>query len=168
MRGLIAVIGLVALSGCLGRTQMPDATGPRDANVPMSSMAAFDPLEFAGRWNEVMTYLPAGASCVVGGMTFTPQRGGDMTLTEGPCSDGTPRRGLAKRIGPGRFEFMGETLWVLWIDQEVQAAVIATPTGRAHILSRSLSIPADKRQAAKEILTWNGFDVSTLAPARRN
>ncbi|WP_417241569.1 lipocalin family protein [Celeribacter sp.] len=167
MRRLIALFGLVTLTACLGGGEAPQPTGTRDASVPMSSMAAFDPARFSGRWNEVMAYLPAGASCVLGGVTFTPQRSGDMTLTEGPCADGAPRRGLATRVGPGRFAFMGETIWVLWIDQSYQTAVIATPGGRAHILSRSLSVPADKAQAAKDILAWNGFDVTTLAPARR-
>ncbi|WP_417270222.1 lipocalin family protein [Celeribacter sp.] len=163
----IALVGLLGLTACMDAVGASKPTGTRDATVPMSSMAAFDPLRFAGRWNEVMTYLPAGASCVLGGVTFTPQRSGDMTITEGPCADGAPRRGLAKRVGPGRFEFMGETLWVLWVDQSYQTAVIATPEGRAHILSRSLRVPADKAQAAKDILAWNGFDVTTLAPARR-
>lgn len=133
----------------------------------MSSVAAFDPLRFSGRWNEVEAYVPQGASCVIGGLTFTPQKSGDATWTEGPCADGAPIRGLARRVGPGRFDVKGQTIWVLWVDQSYNTAVIATADGRAHILSRQLSIPTDKRQAARDILGWNGFDLSQLVAARR-
>ncbi|RPE70984.1 apolipoprotein D and lipocalin family protein [Pacificibacter maritimus] len=143
------------------------AVGPRDQSVPMSSMAGFDPARFSGRWYEVEAYVPAGASCVMGAVTFSPQKSGDMIVTEGPCADGAPRRGVAMRTGPGRFTFEGDALWVLWVDQSYDAAVIATPTGKAHVLSRALTIPADKRRAARDILTWNGFDISGLTSARR-
>lgn len=133
----------------------------------MSSVAAFDPVAFSGRWYEVETYLPAGASCRVGAITFTAQTSGDMTVTEGPCSDGAPRRGLATRVGPGRFAFGGETYWVLWVDHEYRTAIWATPEGRAHILSRDITARADKLTAAREILAWNGFDVTRLQAARR-
>lgn len=56
---------------------------------------------------------------------------------------------------------------MLWVDQEYEVAVIVTPEGRAHILSRRLGIRDDKRAAAREILAWNGFDVARLKPARR-
>jgi apolipoprotein D and lipocalin family protein len=58
-------------------------------------------------------------------------------------------------------------VWVLWVDQTYDVAVIATPTGKAHVLSRRLEIAPDKRKAARDILVWNGFDVTTLRPARR-
>ncbi|WP_417248075.1 lipocalin family protein [Celeribacter sp.] len=164
-RPMLAMAAVMMLSACLGGA--PEATGTRDASVPMSSLAAFDAKAFAGRWYEVETYLPAGASCVIGAVTFSPQKSGDMTVTEGPCADGAPQRGFARRIGPGRFDFQGRELWVLWVDQEYEVAVLATPEGRAHILSRRLEIRDDKRAAAREILAWNGFDIARLSPARR-
>jgi apolipoprotein D and lipocalin family protein len=130
-------------------------------------MANFDPTKFAGRWYEVEAFVPTGASCVLGAVTFSRQSSGDMIMTEGPCADGAPRRGVAKRVGPGRFTFAGDALWVLWVDQSYDVAVIATPTGKAHVLSRNLTIPADKRKAARDILTWNGFDITTLKASRR-
>lgn len=163
MRGLIALTLCAALAGC----SSPMATGPRDAAIPMRAMATVDTNAFSGRWWEVATYLPDGASCVIGGLTVSPQPDGNLTLTEGPCADGRPRTGLATRTGPGRYLFGGEELWLLWADFEYSVAVIATDAGRAHILARSLTPPADKLAAAREILDWNGFDVSTLAAARR-
>ncbi|MBU2935860.1 MULTISPECIES: lipocalin family protein [Pacificibacter] len=171
MRGLIMRAACTAtlafaMSGCLQGT--PSQTqGTRDQSVAMSSIANFDSAKFSGRWYEVEAYVPEGASCVLGAVTFSQQSSGDMILTEGPCADGDLRRGVAKRVGPGRFEFADDALWVLWVDQTYDVAVIATPTGKAHVLSRSLDIPSDKRKAARDILTWNGFDVTRLRPARR-
>lgn len=171
MRGLMARCLMfagfgMALSGCLQNA--PDqVVGPRDQTVPMSSMASFDPAKFSGRWYEVEAYVPTGASCVLGAVTFSRQKSGDMIISEGPCADGDLRRGVATRVGPGRFHFAGDELWILWVDQTYDVAVMATPTGKAHVLSRSLEIAHDKRAAARDILTWNGFDVSTLRPARR-
>lgn len=170
MRGLmrrsaVGVLGVMALTGCLNTAG--GASSTRDQSVPMSSIASFDPVQFSGRWYEVEAYVPEGASCVLGAVTFSRQKSGDMIVYEGPCADGHPRRGVAVRTGPGRFDFAGDALWVLWVDQSYDVAVIATPTGKAHILSRRIDIAADKRQAARDILVWNGFDVATLRPARR-
>lgn len=169
MRGLNAAAAALlcaGLAGCL--SPAPQATGTRDASVPMSSIATLDLQKFAGRWHEVLAYVPEGASCVVGAMTFTRQQNAvDMTVTEGPCADGTPTRGLAKRIGPGRFAFKGDELWVLWVDATYDTAIIGYPSGAAHVLSRQMALPADRRLAVEGILSWNGFDLSRLQPARR-
>lgn len=166
LRGVTGAALIFALSGCL-QNPTNQAKGTRDQSIAMSSLASFDASKFSGRWYEVEAYVPQGASCVLGAITFSQQSSGDMTITEGPCADGDLRQGLAKRVGPGRFDFAGDTLWVLWVDQTYDVAVIATPSGKAHILSRSLEIPSDKRKAARDILTWNGFDVTGLRPARR-
>ncbi|MCA0045144.1 lipocalin family protein [Celeribacter litoreus] len=163
MRGLIAALALVALSGCLS----PTATGFRDQDVPMSSIVTLDLIQFSGRWYEVEAFVPDGKSCVIGAVTFTRQKNGDLTVTEGPCADGAPRSGLARSIGPGRFAFAGDELWVLWVDATYHTAVIGTPSGAAHVLSRELTLPPDRQIAVHEILAWNGFDVSKLRPSRR-
>ncbi|GAA3869899.1 hypothetical protein [Celeribacter arenosi] len=165
MRGLIAPLTFALLSACVSAP--PPATGFRDPTVPMRAVAALDMDQFAGRWQEVQTYLPAGASCLLGGVTFAPQSNGDLTVIEGPCADGKPRNGLARRIGPSRYMFGGEELWLIWADFEYSVAAIGTPNGRAHIIARSLNPPADKVAAAREILDWVGYDVTKLAPARR-
>lgn len=133
MRGLIAACSVVLLTACLP-SNAPTSSGTRDPSAQMSSMAAFDAARFSGRWHEVAGYAPEGASCGIGGLTFTPQKNGDATITEGPCADGAPRSGLAERSGPGRFLFKGAEIWVLWVDQSYQTAVIGTVEGRAHIL----------------------------------
>ena len=126
MRGLIAALSLMALSGCL-TSGAPTVSGTRDASVAMSSIATLDPMKFSGRWYEVEAFVPDGASCVLGAVTFTVQKNGDLMVTEGPCADGAPRQGLARRIGPGRYAFDGDELWVLWVDAEYHVAVIGAP-----------------------------------------
>lgn len=133
----------------------------------MSSLAALDLSRFAGRWYEVAAFVPEGASCVLGAVTFSPQRNGDLTITEGPCADGAPRRGLARQIGPGRFAFKTGELWVLWVDASYHTAVIGEPSGQAYVLSRDMVLPPDRRQAVEGILDWNGYDVTRLRPSRR-
>jgi apolipoprotein D and lipocalin family protein len=162
----LAVLCITA--GCMNSAATTEkSTGMRNQDVELSSLVGFDAARFSGRWHEVESYVPEGASCVIGGVTFSQQTNGDLILTEGPCADGAPRSGVATRVGPGRFSFEGEVLWVLWIDQSYDVAVIATASGKAHILGRKLQIASDKRQAAHDILNWNGFDTSKLRAARR-
>jgi apolipoprotein D and lipocalin family protein len=163
---MFCCMALGILSGCMS-APAEHSTGMRNEDVALSSLVGFDATRFSGRWHEVVSYVPEGASCVIGGVTFSQQKNGDLILTEGPCADGTPRSGVATRVGPGRFSFEGEVLWVLWIDQSYDVAVIVTENGKAHILGRKLSIANDKRQAAYDILEWNGFNTSELRPARR-
>lgn len=165
MYRLIAVALLVVLTACMDTKTTQISF--RDAATPMYAMASLDLAQFSGRWQEVSAYLPDGASCVTGAMTFSRQKNNDLTLAQGPCSDGTPQRGLARRLGPGRFAFAGDEIWVLWVDFEYSVAAIGTASGQAYVLARSLHAPADKIAAAKDILAWNGFDVSSLKPARR-
>lgn len=167
MRKLMVLCGLLALSGCAAPQTVPQQTRLRNPEVAMSSIAAFDPLKFAGRWYEVAAFVPEGKSCVAGAMTFTPQKSGDMTVTEGPCADGRPQSGLATRVGPGRYAFGGNTFWVLWVDATYHTAVIGYPTGQAHVLSREMQLPADRKQAIEGVLSWNGYDITRLRPARR-
>ncbi|MEG3662215.1 lipocalin family protein [Celeribacter halophilus] len=160
----IVLVSAAALSGCLST---PQATGPRDPEASMSSIAALDPVAFSGRWYEVAAFVPEGKSCVIGAVTFTAQKSGDLMVTEGPCADGEPTRGLARKVGPGRYAFKGGEFWVLWVDAEYHTAVIGYPSGQAHVLSRDLTLPPDRKQAVEGILDWNGYDTSLLRPARR-
>lgn len=162
----LTVGAVLLLTGCMGNA--PEQTGTRDASVAMSSIATLDLQRLSGRWNEVMAFVPEGQSCVLGGVTFTRQQNGvDLTVTEGPCADGTPSSGLAKRIGPGRFAFKGGEMWVLWVDATYDTALIGYPSGAAHVLSRQASLPPDRIKAVEGILSWNGFDVAKLRKSRR-
>ena len=54
-------------------------------------------------------------------------------------------------------------LWVIWMDEAVRTAVIATADGRAaFILDRKPEGGADRIEAAREILDFNGYDITRL------
>ena len=54
-------------------------------------------------------------------------------------------------------------LWVLWVDEGFRTAVIGNPEGTfAWIIDRSQKGGADRITAAREILDFNGYDVSQL------
>lgn len=56
------------------------------------------------------------------------------------------------------------TLWVLWVDDGFRTAAVGTPDGRwGWILDRSTSGGADRIAAAREVLDFNGYDLTHLA-----
>lgn len=151
----LILAGALALSACVTTNGAP---GYRDTGAQMSSIAAFDPLRFSGRWYEVAS---AGPGCTVGALTLTVQTGGGLYITEGPCATRPPRQGVAKLAGPGRISFGGDELWVLWVDADYRTAVIGTPDGRfGYVLDRTRESSRDRFAAALDILEWNGYDLS--------
>jgi apolipoprotein D and lipocalin family protein len=52
---------------------------------------------------------------------------------------------------------------VLWVDEGYRTAVVGAPNGRVGwILNRDPDIPEDRLIAAREVLDFNGYDVSQL------
>lgn len=89
------------------------------------------------------------------------------------CRDGsgavTERiEGTAEIVGPGRLEVRFPSVaradyWVLWVDEGYRTAVVGMPSGRAGwILNREPQIPPDRLAAAREVLDFNGYDLSRL------
>jgi apolipoprotein D and lipocalin family protein len=78
--------------------------------------------------------------------------------------------GEAVVVGPGRLEvkfdsvpFVSAPYWVLWVDEGYRTAVVGVPSGRAGwILNRDPQIPADRLEAARQILDFNGYDLTQL------
>lgn len=163
--GWVARVLLVLLAAC-APTAGP---GFRDASVPISSVALFDPAAFSGHWHVVGSY--AGAPCGPAMLEVTPLGGAAFDLSEQACAGAPAVRAVARMVGPGRFlpdggPRAGLAHWVLWVDQSYRTAVIGTPGGAfALILNRDAAIPADRLQAAREILDWNGYDLSRLVIA---
>ena len=58
---------------------------------------------------------------------------------------------------------LDRTWWVLWVDADLRTLVLGTPDGSfGVILNRDARLPADRRTAARDILRWNGYDLSLL------
>jgi apolipoprotein D and lipocalin family protein len=157
------IVLALALAACAAPAPRP---AYRDARVPIRSAAALDPARLEGRWTQVAALAAPGAPpCRGASLAFGPQGARvDGTL----CVDGTARRvaGAVRVIGPGRLAVAGEAApwWVLWLDEGARTLVIGTPDGSFGAVFDRGAIPPDRMQAAREILAWNGYDLTRLQP----
>ena len=165
MRRVILIALALALAAC---TREP-APGPgfRDPGVAISSSAAFDPARFAGRWHGVAAF---GAEAACGGTVEDWQADASGFAIRGTACGKPGLTGFETRgqvVGPGRIARAGaggaEVLWVLWVDADYRIAAIGTPSGQfGRILSRDPAPRGDLLAAAREILDFNGYDISRL------
>jgi apolipoprotein D and lipocalin family protein len=171
-------LALVAiLAACGTRPDDPFALFPsyRDPSVPIASKALFEPQRYLGLWYEVARFpVPFEAGCVGVTAEYGLRSDGLLSVLN-TCrdADGTVQStidGTAEVVGPGRLlvrfgsvPFVAADYWVLWVDESYRTAVVGTPNGRAGwILNRDPEIPADRLAAAREILDFNGYDLSRL------
>ena len=166
MKRLLATLALLALAAC--------ATLPsyRDTDVPMSSMAVFDPARYAGLWYEVASFpVPFQEGCSGTRATYGLRDDGVLSVRNTCMKDGalTTIEGTARVDGPGRLKVklgampFAADYWVLWVDEGYRTAVVGVPSGRAGwILNRDPEIPDDRYRAALSVLEFNGYDVSRL------
>lgn len=153
---------VLLLTGCAA-----PGSGVRSPDAPISSLAAFDPVRFQGRWHEVAGFHDG--DCAIGALTATLQPNGDMHLIEGPCGTAAPRSVVARVAGPGRLAPVdgAAPLWLLWVDADYRTAVVGTPSGAfGYILDRGGEIPPDRLEAARGILEFNGYDLAGLRETR--
>ncbi|MEO1641303.1 MAG: lipocalin family protein [Pseudomonadota bacterium] len=170
------VIALIlALAGCATQDSGGLFSVYRDTEVPISSKALFEPQRFLGTWHEVARYpVPFQAGCVGVTATYGLQDDGLLSVLN-ICRnpDGTERgriSGTAEIVGPGRLivrfpsvPFGAADYWVLWTDEDYRTAVVGAPNGRSGwILNRTPAIRADRLDAAKDVLAFNGYDLNRL------
>lgn len=144
----------------------------RDRGVPMTSMAVFDPVRYAGTWYEIASFpVPFQAGCTGTRATYGQGQDGDLTVRNVCMKDGnlTAIEGTARVVGPGRLKVrlngvpFPADYWVLWVDEGYRTAVVGVPSGRAGwILNREPEIPEDRYRAALSVLEFNGYDISRL------
>ncbi|WP_333712445.1 lipocalin family protein [Yoonia sp.] len=168
MRGLV-LAALLVLTGCGVLTVY------RDTDVPISSKAVFDVERYMGLWYEVARFpVPFEAGCVGVTAEYALRDDGTVSVLN-ICRnpDGSERariEGTATPVAPARLKvrfasvpFVVGDYWVLWTDEDYQTAVVGAPNGRAGwILNRTPRIRADRLQAARDILAFNGYDLSQL------
>ena len=168
----------IALAGC-GVLPAEDVGGLfevyRDTDVPIASKALFSPERYLGTWYEIARYpVPFEAGCVGVTAEYDSLADGKISVRN-TCRDpdGSVKLvidGTAEIVGPGRLEvsfpsvpFGASDYWVLWVDEGYRTAVVGTPNGRSGwILNRAPQIPADRLMAAREVLDFNGYDLSRL------
>lgn len=161
-------LALALLAGC---AQVPPATGYRDPSVIIASTTRFDAQRFAGDW-VVRAAYPQDAD--LRGVTAR-QDGTAFALAWHRCNAagqcGTVAEVWpAQATGQGRYQLRDpsgaadRTLWVLWVDDGFRTAAVGTPDGRwGWILDRSTSGGADRIAAAREVMDFNGYDLTHLA-----
>lgn len=129
----------------------------RDPARPIYSLAGFDAARLSGAWHQVAGF---GAACHGGTIEVGPTARFDLCLPYGQ------KQGRAALVAtkPGRFDLTGiGPLWVLWADADNRTVVLGTPSGQyAIILNRDPTLPADRFRAARDILAFNGYDVTQL------
>lgn len=172
MRALALIL---LLAGCATQDSGGLFSVYRDTDVPIASKAVFEPERYLGTWYEVARYpVPFEAGCV--GVTATYGLRDDgllsvLNICRNP--DGSERsriEGTAEIVGPGRLKvrfpsvpFVAADYWVLWTDADYRTAVVGAPNGRSGwILNRDPVIPEDRLAAARDILQFNGYDLSRL------
>jgi len=168
MRGVLAAVFLL-VSGCGAFTVY------RDTDAPISSKAVFDVDRYMGLWYEVARFpVPFEAGCEGVTAEYALQDDGTVSVLN-ICRnpDGSERSritGTAVPVAPARLKvrfdgvpFVTGDYWVLWTDEDYRTAVVGAPNGRAGwVLNRSPQIRADRLQTARDILAFNGYDVSQL------
>lgn len=147
----------------------------RDLDVPIASKAVFDPTRYLGTWYEVARYpVLFERGCVGVTATYGMREDGDISVLN-ICRnpDGTVKsriEGKAEIVGPARLKvsfpsvpFGASDYWVLWVDEGYRTAVVGAPNGKSGwILNRDPQIPQDRLNAAREVLDFNGYDLSKL------
>lgn len=168
MRRALVFLLFLAACGTVGQY--------RDTSVPISSMAVFDPVRYAGTWYEIASFpTPFQAGCTNTQATYTPLGDGRLGVRNECLKDGVREsiEGTATVSGPGRLKVrlgampVAADYWVLWVDEGYRTAVVGVPSGKAGwILNREPEMPADRLRAAREVLTFNGYDLTRLQMTR--
>lgn len=135
----------------------------RDPAQGIASKAIFDPQRFAGAWFVVAQMgspdcAPLRVDYAIDGAQVAEQR-------SCPTARFAPEQGALEPLG--RLRFDNGIRWVLWADEGYRTAVLGAPDGRfGWILNRTAQIPADRMRAAREIMDFNGYDLSRLVENR--
>jgi apolipoprotein D and lipocalin family protein len=157
----LTLLAATLLAACVAKTpDMPQgAFRPKGGQV--YSSAALDANRLPGRWAQVATFGPK--TCQPGGVDIKP--GGKAAYRL--CLGGKDIKGAGHLAltGPGKLSIAGQDWWVLWVDTDYRTLVIGAPAGNfGFILNRGGAISADRLKAAREILDWNGYDLSQFTP----
>ena len=179
MRVVSLIAAVLVLTACNRGLPGEDVGGLfevyRDTDVPIASKALFEPERYLGTWYEIARFpVPFEAGCAGVTAEYGALPDGRISVFN-TCRtlDGAVRStitGSAEVVGPGRLAvsfpsvpFGAADYWVLWTDDDYRTAVVGAPDGRSGwILNRAPTIPPDRLTAAREVLDFNGYDLSRL------
>ncbi len=168
----LACLALLLLVACARPAPPVGEMSFRTPGTPIYSNAVTAPEHLAGRWRQVADFAaPSAAPCAAGGLTIAPD-GAGLRIVADLCLAGrnATHSGPIEVTGPGRLRAtgadpagLGVEWWVLWVDADLRTLVLGTPSGRyGMILNRDAVLPPDRAAAARDILAWNGYDLTML------
>lgn len=172
MPRLIPALLLALLAAC---TQTTRIDGFRTQG-PIYSNAVLDLRQITGTWTQAAAFSTNRAACRPGGAEITATPTG-LAIRARLCLNGADLAyaGPLAITGPGRLRPTGKAprpldrdWWLLWADADLRTLVLGTPGGSfGFILNRGGPLPPDRLTAAREILDWNGYDITRLATFTR-
>ncbi|TDT75157.1 apolipoprotein D and lipocalin family protein [Litoreibacter halocynthiae] len=164
---LVALV-IMVLAACEPKPAfVPD--GFRDTNIPITSSTRFNPKRFAGDWRVIESFEQTPREVAISRVTFRPEAGGYRYIPQAAISplaaDAEGAVWPVYRIGQfGRLSpEAGDPIWVIWVDEDHRTAALGTPSGRfGMIINRTENLRSDRLKAAREILAFNGYDITKL------
>ncbi|EPX80833.1 lipocalin family protein [Litoreibacter arenae] len=168
MKTWLGALVLMGLAACEPKPAFV-ADGFRDTNVVITSSTRFDFMRFAGDWMVIESFEQTPREVTVSRLTFKPEAGGYRYISKAAISP------LAADAEGGDWPFLtvgqfgrlspevGDPVWVIWVDEDHRTAALGTPSGRfGMIVNRTKSLRPDRLKAAREILAFNGYDITKL------
>ncbi|MEO0865588.1 MAG: lipocalin, partial [Pseudomonadota bacterium] len=139
----------------------------RDPAASIGVTSRFDGERMGGDWF-VRGQLPPGADVyAVNFITLDQLPTMVISRADGELLRSTVWRGIERQ--PGRYEFRADAggamrdLVVIWIDDDFRTAAIGEPAGGfAWVLDRNPTGGADRIAAARDVLEFSGFDLSSM------
>jgi apolipoprotein D and lipocalin family protein len=164
-------IALIAAALCIACAPTPPApsAGYRSAAVPIYSTAALPIARLVGQWRQVGGFgapkpcAPAPALTITASPQSAAQAQFDLCLGAQRLQGGGAVASPVVSAGAqGRYLIAGLSapLWVLWIDEGNRSMALGTPDGSFGMILSKDPIPADRLRAAREVLAWNGYDLT--------
>ncbi len=151
-----------------------DVIGYRDLDVPLGVTTRGTAADVSGQWY-VRAATPGNEDLQA--VAILPDWQGSPAVellrrtceANGDCED-VGEIWRAKPLGQHRWRIQSphddatRELWVIWVDEGFRTAAIGTPDGSyGWILDRAPNGGADRIEAAREILDFNGYDTASLA-----
>lgn len=159
---------MIALGACAAPApKVTSLQGYRDRDALIGVTSRYDARKFDGLWYVRAQFDPAVPKLSFRMMPTAMRLGAQVCDGSGVCGEVAEDLAL-RRTGQGRFNVTmpsGEQriFWVLWVDEGFRTAVLGNPDGTfGWIVDRSTTGGADRIKAAREILDFNGYDVSKL------
>lgn len=167
MPRLIPALLLALLAACAQTTRID---GFRTQG-PIYSNAVLDLRQLQGTWTQAAAFSATADRCRPGGAEIAATPAG-LTIRARLCLNGTDLAysGPLAITGPGRLRPMGAAprpldrdWWLLWADADLRTLVLGTPDGSfGFLLNRGGPLTSDRLIAARDILSWNGYDTTRL------